>query len=53
MCFDPITITLIVGIATLLIERAFVWLMKVKKSSCTVEMKKNNIGKNRDRSRSI
>jgi hypothetical protein len=41
---DPVTLTLIVGISTLLIERLFKWTMKIKSSSCcnhaiNVEMK--------------
>ena len=41
---DAVTVTLIVGITTLLIERLFKWSMKIKKSSCcnqlvNVEMK--------------
>lgn len=38
---DPATIALIVGLATLIIERAFTWAQRIKKSSCcggTVEL---------------
>ena len=31
---DPVSITLLAGIATLLIERLFKWLEKIKKSKC-------------------
>ena len=31
---DPVTITLIVGVATLLVERFFVWASKIKSSDC-------------------
>lgn len=31
---DPATITIIAGLATLLVERGFTWLGKIRKSSC-------------------
>lgn len=39
---DPSTVIIIIGVATLIIERSFSWGIKIKKSQCcgnTVEMK--------------
>lgn len=39
---EPSTILIFIGVTTLIIERAFAWALKIKKSKCcgnTIEMK--------------
>lgn len=41
---DPISLSILIGLSTLIVERGFTWAIKIKKSTCcngatTVEMK--------------